>query len=74
MRISVDIVPRARGTRVERLGADHLRVAVAAPPHEGQANEALVTVLAEYFDVSRSRVRILRGHASRRKVVEIVPP
>ncbi len=50
---------RAQVTRVERLGADHLRVAVAALPHEGQANEALVTVLAEYFDVPRSRVRIL---------------
>lgn len=72
MRISVDVIPGARGTRVERLGASHFRVAVSAPPREGQANEALVTALADYFDVPRSRVRILHGRASRSKIVEIV--
>lgn len=73
MRISVDVISKARGTRVERLSASHFRVAVSAPPHEGQANEALIAALAEYFDVPRSRVRILHGRAIRSKVVEIVP-
>lgn len=38
---------------------------------DGKANDALVRVLAEHFGVSKSRVTIVRGHASRTKIVEI---
>lgn len=38
---------------------------------DGKANDALVRVLAEHFGVSKSRVTIVRGHASRTKTVEI---
>ncbi len=71
MRIAVTVVPRARRTRVEPLEGGGFRVAVTAAPHEGQANEAVIEALAEYFRVPRSRVRIVLGRTARRKVVEI---
>jgi len=71
VRLTVLVVPRARGTRVEPQDDGTLRVAVTAPPHEGRANAALVEALADHFGVPRSRVRIVRGHGNRRKVVEI---
>jgi len=48
-----------------------LRVAVTAPPHDGQANDAVRDAVAEYLGVPRSHVRIVRGHAGRRKILEI---
>jgi uncharacterized protein (TIGR00251 family) len=76
VRVVVQIVPNARGTRVEPQGDGTLRVAVTAPPREGRANAALVEALASHFRVPRSRVQIVRGHTSRRKIVEIdgAPP
>lgn len=77
MRISVQVVPRARRTRVERLDDTHLRVAVTAPPHEGLANAAVIEVLAAHFRVARACVRIVHGHRGRHKLVEIdggMPP
>lgn len=71
MRLSVTVVPNARSTRVDRLDAGRLRVAVTAPPREGRANEAVVAVLAEHFGVPRSHVRIIRGAGGRHKIVEI---
>ncbi len=71
MRVSVTVVPNARTPRVERLDAGRLRVSVAAPPREGQANAAVVAALAEHFGVPRSQVRIIRGAGSRHKIVEI---
>ena len=71
MRASVTVVPNARSTRIERLDADRFRVSVAAPPHEGRANEALVAALAEYCGVPRSQVRIIRGVGGRHKIVEV---
>ena len=71
LRITVHVTPRARRPGVERLPDGEYRVAVAAPPHEGQANNAVIAALADHFGVSRGRVRIMRGHRGRRKVVEV---
>jgi hypothetical protein len=48
-----------------------VRVWVTAPPVDGQANEAVVRTLAEALGVPRSRVRIVRGEASRDKTVRV---
>lgn len=65
------VVANARRASVEPLEDGGLRVAVTAAPHKGQANQAVIEALAEYFRVPRSRVRILLGRTARRKVVEI---
>ncbi len=72
MRFSVIVTTRAGRERVERIDATHLRVAVTAPPHEGRANAAVVKAVAAFLDVAPSRVRIIRGEASRRKIVDVM--
>jgi uncharacterized protein (TIGR00251 family) len=44
---------------------------VRAPPVKGKANEAVIEVLAEFFGVKKSDIRIMSGERSREKVVEI---
>jgi uncharacterized protein (TIGR00251 family) len=70
MRVSVLVVPNARKNGVVEEG-DHLRVYVRAPPVKGKANEAVIEVLAEFFGVKKSDIRIISGERSREKVVEI---
>lgn len=72
MRLSVWVVPRAARERVESVGEGRLRVAVTAPPHEGRANAAVVRAVAAYLNVLPSRVRIVRGGTSRRKILEVL--
>ena len=38
---------------------------------DGGANEAVIKLLAEHFDVPKSRVRVVRGHTARIKQIEI---
>lgn len=40
-------------------------------PVEGRANETIVKLLAEYFKIPRSQVRLISGAASKRKMFEI---
>ncbi len=47
------------------------RVAVRAPPERGKANEEVVEVVAAALGVPPSAVRVVRGHTSRRKTVEV---
>ena len=66
------VKPRAKEERIEGLSPDGtLVVRVAAPPERGKANERLVRILAEAFGVARSEVRVVAGHKSRDKVVEV---
>jgi uncharacterized protein (TIGR00251 family) len=49
-----------------------LKVRLQAPPVEGAANEALVSLLAERLRVPRRSVSVVAGATSRAKTVEIV--
>lgn len=59
--------PGARkfGVLGEQAGA--IKIAVAAPPEDGRANEALVEALRELLGVKRSQVALLSGATSRNK-------
>ena len=71
MILRVRVRPGAREESVRELSGDELEVRVSAPPQKGKANERVRELLAEHFGVSRSRVRILKGESSRRKLIEI---
>ena len=47
------------------------KLAVAAAPERGRANEAVVRLLAETLELPRDRVELVAGHAGRDKVVEL---
>ncbi len=70
--LELRVQPRASRSAVEGLRGDRLRVRLQAPPVDGRANEALVALLAEIFDVPRSRVRIEHGTGGRDKRVRIL--
>lgn len=70
-RISVRLTPRAGRDEVVGFEGDVLRVRVKAPPVEGRANEALLKVLAKALGVPRSSLAIVRGRASRDKIVAV---
>ena len=56
---------RKAGVKGEQGGA--LKLAVTAPPEDGRANEALVTLLRELFGLKRSQVELIAGPTSRDK-------
>jgi uncharacterized protein YggU (UPF0235/DUF167 family) len=53
----------------ERGGAVVVRV--TAPPVDGKANAALCALVAKAAGVPASRVKIVRGHSSRDKVLAV---
>ena len=71
MKIFVKAKPNAQETKVEKISENQFSVWVKEPPKNNQANEAICRALADYFGVSVSLVRIISGHFSRQKIVEI---
>jgi uncharacterized protein (TIGR00251 family) len=70
-RIDIYVQPRATRSEIVGLHDGVIKVRLAAPPVDGAANDALIEFLAERLHVRKSDVRVIAGHTSRRKVVEI---
>ncbi len=69
--LEVLVQPRASRTRAVGEHDGRLKVQLAAPPVDGEANDALVAFLAERLSVRRSDVTIVRGDTGRRKTVRV---
>ncbi|HUA58355.1 MAG TPA: DUF167 domain-containing protein [Verrucomicrobiae bacterium] len=70
-RFTLKVHPRARRSAFAGRLGDAWKLALAAPPVDGKANDECVRYIAEWAGVARSAVRIVSGATSRMKVVEI---
>jgi len=74
MLVTVRVKPGSRkGPLVEAsvTPGDELTVFVQQRAVDGQANDAVLRLLAKHFGLSKSRVEIVRGHTARTKVVRL---
>ncbi|ENV9332623.1 DUF167 family protein YggU [Klebsiella aerogenes] len=68
------IQPKASRDSLVGLHGDELKVAITAPPIDGQANAHLVKYLAKQFRVAKSQVLIEKGELGRHKQIKIIHP
>ena len=68
------IQPKASRDAIVGVHGDELKVAITAPPIDGQANAHLVKYLAKQFKVAKSQVIIEKGELGRHKQVKIIHP
>jgi hypothetical protein len=71
MKIFVTAKTNARENSVEKIDDNHFEVSVTAPPIKGLANKAIAELLSEYFNVSKSEVKLISGFSSKTKIFEI---
>lgn len=71
MKLPVKVVPKASRNYVAGWMGETLKVCVTAPPERGKANAAVEEVLAAALGLPTGRVRVVVGHTSPRKIVEI---
>jgi uncharacterized protein (TIGR00251 family) len=72
--LNLHIQPNASKTEVAGLHGNALKIKVAAPPTDHQANDKLLEFLRKSFKVSKKQVILRQGEHSRQKVVEIIDP
>lgn len=72
--LAVYIQPRASRDEITGQHGEALRIRIAAPPVDGEANAALCRFLADVFGVAKSAVSVESGQSGRRKTVRIREP
>ena len=70
--LAVRVTPRAsRNEIVELLDDGTIKVRIAAPPADNEANEALIEFLSDILGVAKSRIDIVAGTAGRDKLITV---
>ena len=64
-------MPKSSRKEVIKISEGEYKIRLTAAPEKGAANLMLIAMLAEYFGVSKSRVKIVGGRTAREKIVDI---
>jgi len=71
--LAVRVTPRAsRNEIVEILHDGTIKVRIAAPPADNEANETLIVFMAEILGVPKSRLDIVAGQTGRDKLISVL--
>jgi hypothetical protein len=71
MRYNIKVIANSKENKVYKEN-DFLKIYLKTKPLHGEANQALIGLLADYFNVSKSRIRIIKGEKTRRKIIDII--
>jgi uncharacterized protein len=73
MLIRVYVTPNSREARVVMVSEDYFEVRVDERAVGGRANKRLLEILAEHFNVPKSKITIVKGTKTRNKIIQIMP-
>ena len=73
MAITLEILvqPRASRAKIGPMHDGRLKIAVTAPPVDGEANAAVIELLARRLGIARGDIAVIAGAGSRRKTLRI---
>lgn len=73
MKLAVRVKPGSHRDELWREG-DGLFARIRAVPQDGQANDYLIKFLSGSLRVSRGLIKLVRGHTSTHKIIQIDAP
>ncbi len=72
MLIKVYVTANAKQARVVKITEDYFEIWVDERAVDGRANKRVLEILAEHFNIPKSRITIVKGTKSRNKIVQLV--
>ena len=73
MTVTFDVLVQPRASRA-KIGPRHdgrIKIAVTAPPVDGEANAAVIELVADALGVRKGDVEVIAGESSRRKTLRV---
>ncbi|MGV8119326.1 MAG: DUF167 domain-containing protein [Candidatus Xenobiia bacterium LiM19] len=67
--LAIAVHPRSAHDGITDFRDGVLHIRLRAAPVDGRANEALIEILSELFDIRKSSLSIVRGEHSREKLI-----
>jgi len=71
MILQVKVITKASENKIIGFEGDILKIKCTQVPEKGKANQAVIALLSEYYNVPKRNIKILRGHKSSKKTIKI---
>lgn len=71
MLLHITVKPNSKTDQVIHEEDGSIRIKIKAPPVDGKANKYLLRFLADYFDIPRSYVELIKGETNSHKTIAI---
>ena len=71
MKYTVTVKPGTSQEKIIEITPGEIMVYLRAKAHDGEANDALIKLLSKHFKIAKTDIKIVRGHKSRTKTIEI---
>ena len=72
VRVYIKVSPRSSKNEVTKISEGEYKVKLTAAPVDNKANEMLIRVLADYFNLPKSNLKIIGGKTAKIKIIEIL--
>jgi uncharacterized protein len=69
--LEILVQPRASRAKIGPMHDGRLKISVTAPPVDGEANAAVIALLAQRLGLARGDIEVIAGASSRRKTLRI---
>jgi uncharacterized protein (TIGR00251 family) len=69
--INVTVLPRSNKNEVTAIDHENYKIRLTVVPREGAANKKLIEMMSEFLDIPKSCIEIVKGHRSKKKILEI---
>ncbi|HOW13060.1 MAG TPA: DUF167 domain-containing protein, partial [Candidatus Pacearchaeota archaeon] len=71
MLIKVKVYPNSKKEEIIKKSDDSFEIKVRAEAKRGEANKEVIEILSSYFNISDSKIRLIKGFKERSKIFEI---
>ena len=71
MLIKVKVFPGSKKEKIIKKSQDSFEIKVKEKPIKGLANKEVIKVLASYFNIPESKIKLIKGFKQRNKIFEI---
>lgn len=71
LEVMAKITPKAKQNKIIGFTAQGLKIQITATPEKGQANDAIIALLAQYCGIAKNAVQILSGKLSAHKRIRL---
>ena len=71
MLIKVKCYPKSKKELLNKKDENSFEIFLKEKPERGEANKRIFEILAEYFSVSKKRIKLIKGAKTQNKIFEI---
>jgi len=71
MIIKIKVITNAKKQKIELQPDKSLKIHLISQPARGKANQELIELLADYYHLSKSQIKIIQGETAKNKIIEI---